>query len=505
MTAKTQKELEEIRKKLERIDLLEKKKKLFYGLPHMYGFPWYTWAKQFHDSRSKIALICAANQISKSSTQIRTIIDWCTNPLIWKEYWKTEPRQFWYLYPTKEVAHIEWEKKWKTEFMPRGDFKEHPQYGWREEIRNKNIFAVHFNTGVTIYFKTYAQDVQHLQTGTCHGIFCDEELPVDLYDELMFRLTATDGYFRMVFTATLGQEFWKEVIEDRGSKYEKLKEAQKFQVSMFDCLYYNDGTPAPWSLEKIQQVISRCKSPQEVLRRVYGKFVVDEGLKYPSYTKKENMIAPVPIPSEWRIYGGLDYGSGGSHGHPSAMVFVAVRPDNRLGYVFKAWRGDEIQTTATDTVMKFLEMREGRAMSGQFYDHSCADMKIIAARMGEPFIPADKGHETGENIVNVLFKNKMLMLFSEDDEIAKLSTELGGLMVKTPKTKAKDDLVDALRYCVTKIPWDWSIINEISPSHIMEKELSDGDKRRKTYDEQARKAEEELEEEFTSWNELYEV
>jgi phage terminase large subunit-like protein len=93
-------------------------------------------------------------------------------------------------------------------FLPRGKFKDDPVYGWKEEKKQGDIVAIHFNSGVHIFFKTYSQNAEDLQSGTCDAIFCDEELPEELY-ELIARLNATDGYIHMVFTATLGQDFWR--------------------------------------------------------------------------------------------------------------------------------------------------------------------------------------------------------------------------------------------------------------------------------------------------------
>jgi len=107
--------------------------------------------------------------------------------------------QFWYLYPSKPVINAEFETKWK-QFLPKGDMKNDPYYGWKEERKQGDVVAIHFNSGVHVYFKTYEQNVQNLQTGTCDAIFCDEELPIELYDELTFRISASDGYFHMVFT-----------------------------------------------------------------------------------------------------------------------------------------------------------------------------------------------------------------------------------------------------------------------------------------------------------------
>lgn len=440
----------------EKLKLKEEQLKLRAGLPFLYGWKWYKWAKEFFESQNKQNFLCAANQISKSSTQIRKCIDWATNKAKWKALWGADPIQFWYLYPSRDVATAEFITKWQ-QFLPKGEFKDHPVYGWKSEMRKGDIHAIHFNSGVHVFFKTYSQDAINLQTGTCDAIFCDEELPFALYDELTFRLSASDGYFHMVFTATLGQEEWRRVIEEKGPK-EKFPEAFKLQVAMFDCIRYEDGTPSHWTVEKIQGVIAKCSTKNEILRRVYGKFVVDKGLKYEQFDRSKHMVAPFRIPSDWYLYGAADLGSGGAEAHPAAIIFIAVRPDFRFGCVFKGWRGDNQTTVASDVLDKFIEMRGDLQLYGQSYDWSNADFKEMSVRTGESFQKADKSHERGEWVINSLFKHNMMVIFEGDEELEKLASELATLKKATAKRSAKDDIADAFRYSVVMPPWDWSFI-----------------------------------------------
>ena len=220
----------EIKKK--KLEVMQAKVELARGLPHLYGWKNYPWCREFLETTNRNVFLTAANQIGKSSTQIRKVIDWATNKNLWPSLWRREPRQFWYLYPTREVASIEFETKWKPDFLPKDKFKNHPIYGWREEKKSRGeIFAIHFNSGVSVYFKTYAQDSQHLQSATVDYIATDEELPDFLYDELNFRRNATDGYFSMVFTATIGQELWRRTMEPKAGEEETFPTAWKKQVS----------------------------------------------------------------------------------------------------------------------------------------------------------------------------------------------------------------------------------------------------------------------------------
>lgn len=500
----------------EYVKLKEAELALKRGLPHLHGYKWYQWAWDFFDSRNKQNFLCAANQISKSSTQIRKCIDWATDKSKWEELWHgyPPPNQFWYLYPTQPQATIEFEKKWK-QFLPKDEYKNHPEYGWVEEYKKDEIFAIHFNTGVSVYFKSYKQGGTALQTGTVYAVFLDEECPEELWDELNLRVQAVDGYVHMVFTATLGQEFWRKVIEPKDADEEKFPGAWKRQVSMYNCQFYQDGTPSHWTDQRINRVIASCKSTAEVQRRVFGKFVKDSGLKYPQFDVKRHMKEWHPIPKTWNWYVGIDIGAGGTdtEAHPSAIVFVAVRPDYQAGRVAAVWRGDGIRTTASDVYQKYLEMKTelGVEPVGKYYDWGSVEFGEIAIRKGAGFVGADKSHDRGETIINVLFRNDMLLIY-ERGESGKLAGELASVTVDGPKRKKKDDACDGLRYAVTKIPWDWSVVGNmeevstepskaagLSPEQAMAKEIEE---RRKAFEEEHQEGIEALNEEFAEFNEL---
>lgn len=488
----------------EEIEVLQKMNELALGLPHIHKYKMYHWMRGFFESRNKMCLLLAANQLGKSSVQIRKCIEWATNKKLWPLLWRNPPNQFWYLYPTKDVATIEFETKW-MEYLPAGKYKDDPTYGWRVEWDGGHIFAIHFNSGVSVYFKTYAQDASHLQSGSCYAILCDEELPERIYDELLFRTAATDGYFSMVFTATLGQEFWRETMEEKGEK-ERFSDAYKLQVSLYDCLEYDDGSPSHWTKERISKIIARCKSEVEIQRRVWGKFVVEEGRKYESFNRSKNMKKFFPIPKDWHIYTAVDPGSGGEKGHPTAICFVAVRPDFKYGAVFRGWRGDGIQTTSTDILDKYRELKAGLTPVLQLYDFQSADFYIVASRQGEAFTKAEKNHKIGEDIINTLFRNEMLVII-DTPELQKLAIELSTLKRATSKIKAKDDFADAMRYCVTKIPWNFSGIAgapQLDPEGKAPEAIKTLDQLRREGFIEGKEEDLTIEQEFEFWNAAYE-
>lgn len=437
-----------------------------WGLPHLFAFKWYTWARIFFESVNKLNFLCAANQISKSSTQIRKCIEWATNKSLWARLWPGKnPNQFWYLYPSQKQVNAEFKTKWQ-EFLPRGRFKNDPKYGWKAIKEGPNVIGIDFFSGITVYFKTYSQKEDALQTGTVYALFCDEELPVAIYSELMFRITSTNGYFHMVFTATLGQEYWRKVIEPEDPKEELLAGALKLQVSLYDAIEYEDGSPGAFTLDKIAIVTNRCPTDEEVERRVNGRFVTDRaGRKYPTFKIKHHYVEPHRIPDDWEIWSGVDIGSGGEN-HPGAFAFVAVDPKYTRGVVFCGWRGDDIgNTTAGDIMDVYRATRFERKIkcTRQFYDQGCRDFKTIAERLEEPFEGAEKHHDVGDEMMNLLFKYDMLMIFDGDEQLAKFGREITGIKKSTPKTKRKDDLVDAVRYAIMLVPWD---LERISKVHV---------------------------------------
>jgi phage terminase large subunit-like protein len=390
----------------------------------------------------------------------------CTDKLRWERLWGRGniPRQIWYFYPDGLTLEKEFDTKWVPEILPKGRYERDPQYGWRLTRRNGKPNSLVFLAGPTVYFQTYSKSVSNVQAGSVHELYCDEEMPLDFYDELMFRLTATAGIFTSGFTPTLNQLFWKQAME--GNKV--LPQALKMTVSMYDCLKYEDGSPSRMmTMEKIQEAISKCKNETEVQRRVFGKFVTEEGRSYYAFDFDKNVVKPYSTKG-WYIYAAIDYGSGNDgkekKNHPAAIVFIAVRPDYKKAAVVKSWRGDGEVTTAGDVFNKFIELEDeyNFKVTLACYDPASADLGTIAERNNRSFQKADKTRDAGEDLLNTLFKFRMLDIFDDCPDNLKLAGELMHLMKvkQSSDNKRDDDLSDATRYDVMQIPWDLEAVNE---------------------------------------------
>lgn len=441
------------------------------NLPHLYGVKRYKWQTEFFQSTNHNNFLVAANQIGKSSIMIAKNIHWATCPSLWPQLWPSKPTQFWYFYPSLGLASREFKERWVKEWLPRGDLKADPIFGWDVSKSKGEIDSIAFGTGVTIYFKSYEQRFANQQAGSVYNISCDEELPEELYDEVNVRRSGinVNGYFHMAFTATLGQEVWRLTMEPEPDEEEMFPDARKWNISCYDCLEYEDGSSTLWSVEEIEKRKARCKSQAEIKRRIYGRFVVDTNLKYMGFSRAKNYRKGHKLPKSWVVWAGIDIGSGGKSGHPSAIAFVATNPEFTAGRIFKGWRGDNISTDASDVLRKYQQLKAGMHPIAH-YDFSSADFKKVCDGAGEPMQRADKGRDYGEDLINTLFKNEMLIIYDDpnEPELMKLVIELENLKNSTRKTQAKDDFIDALRYAVSKIPWNFAHLNQIFKEDVID-------------------------------------
>lgn len=456
---------------------LQKEKTVKEELPHLFRIKKYDWMIKYEQSTNRMKFICAGNQIGKSTIQIIHAIDLATDKKKWKKFFlKREPQVFWYIYPSKAKIQEEYKEKWVKENLPRGEMKDHPVYGWKKFHIDGEFAGISFNSGVSIYFKSWGVD---LQAGTCDAIFCDEEMPSQLYPELAMRLSAYDGMFSMVFTATLNQDFWFDVIEKRGKHDERFPGAFKLQVSLeHDCRYFADGTPSHFTLEEVNKRKNKIGDPTEIDRRIHGRFVSSRGKKFVSFNKLKNVKAPMPIPNSWEYYAGVDIGTGGKEGHPAAISIIAVRPDYKYGRLIKFWKGNKNEyTTTTDILNKYIEMTNGLTISRAFYDWHSKDFALRAQSSGIPFEKAEKSHAVGDDLLNSLFKNQMFDL-ELCEQVDELVHEFETVKHTTRKADAKDDGIDSVRYAVSSLSWDFSDVTSdliempiLIPTHKTEVEI----------------------------------
>lgn len=495
--------------KIKELKQLEEQILLREGLPHLFGFRLYQWQADFINTKNKNAFICSSNQVGKTFAQGIRLINLATCVDTWDQWWSHKPTNAWYLLPSKEMAEAVIDLKWRLDLLPRESFKDHRTYGWKINKAHGGINYVEFNSGFRIYIKSYSMGAAVLQSGSCDYVAFDEELPWDLYSELNARRMATDGYLSGVMTPTSGQEEWRRVFEVRGEK-EIFPHAYKKQISIFDCQQFTDGTKSRWTEARIQEVIDSCSSDSEVQRRVYGRFVKSTGLLYPHFSIKNNVKPPHDINfSSGFIYTGVDPGAGKTTpgSHPTAICFVWVSPELDKARVFTSWLSPEGVETESRTILEqYQKMKGTKVCAGEYYDWKNKDFEIVARGAGYSFQRAEKGRDLGHQMINMLFKTGALIIY-DNEENQPLIRELMSLGVDEKKTEASDDAIDAMRYAITSIPFNWELITDLK----IEFDGDDKDKSNKIIDMRMNPPEDlfkiendEIEGEIDFWNSHYE-
>ena len=238
---------------------------------------------------------------------------------------------------------------------------------------------------------------------------------------------------------------------------------------MYECTTYEDGSPSIWTPERIAEAEGQCTSKKEVLKRIHGRFVKDEGLRYDSFDTDRNIQEAVKIPHEWKYYSAVDIGSGGKGRSAGAIVFLAINPQNTRGRVVRTWRGDHEETTASDILTKYRLIRGEIPVTQAGYDYASREFGLIAARSGEAFVRADKTKNSGEATLNTLFKSGALTIDAGVYHNQRLITELMSVPSGAKNRNYQDDLTDALRYAAALVPWDFaSITPGESPTDVEE-------------------------------------
>ena len=302
----------------------------------------------------------------------------------------------------------------------------------------------------TIYFRSYEQGRENLQSLTADYVYCDEEPPHDVYAELMARLNATGGHFAMAFTPLKGltplvQEYWNH------------DDPEKFLTCMN--IYEVDHIAKdPVKIARIKSSFSGL-SESEREARMMGIPAMGSGTVYPISDETLKYDA-FPIPKSWKRIAAIDFGRGD---HPIACVWLAFSPEGccylydcfkltRVGdaevasqilsrghwipvaYPHDFMRSSGISTVGDETKTEGWVYKEIFAKYGiNFTDHN-AKTEEGSVRVEAGIVQVRQAMVEGQfkvaSHLSEWFKEKATYLYKEDGTV----------------TKEKDDLLDATRY-----------------------------------------------------------
>jgi len=175
-------------------------------------------------------------------------------------------------------------------------------------------------------FKTYGKSRERWQSETLHGVWFDEEPPLDVYAEGMTRTNVKRGLVLLTFTPLKGfsdvvMRFWAPDSKDRSAKYRNMVRME-----------INDVPDAPvghYSAEDKRAIID-AYLPWEREARASGMPYVGSGR---IFDHEESRIGcpPFEIPSHYAKIAGFDFGWGD---HPTAAAWLALDTQSDTVYVY---------------------------------------------------------------------------------------------------------------------------------------------------------------------------
>jgi phage terminase large subunit-like protein len=178
----------------------------------------------------------------------------------------------------------------------------------------------HESGGVsTIGLKSYEAGREHLQGSTLDWCSNDEQVPEDVYSEILTRSNLANGPVWTVFTPIGGVD---SIV--RRFLYEKSPTRALITATIDD---------SPLYTEEQKQQIAESYLPHEREARLRGVPTMGSGRIFPIAEEKITCERR-DIPAHWRTLGGLDFG----YEHPFAAVSIAHDVDHDVVYVTRAYR-----------------------------------------------------------------------------------------------------------------------------------------------------------------------
>lgn len=171
-----------------------------------------------------------------------------------------------------------------------------------------------------LQFLAYDQGLEKFMSNTLNGgVWCDEEPPKPINDEIKTRLVACNGLLLYSFTPVDGiTPLYDEIIQDES--------IHKVFISQTEVPHLNDDP------EKLKRLHAGWDDATLSARRD-GKPVIGSG-KIFGFAEEEYTIEPFEIPAHWRRIGGLDVGLT----HPTGALMAVIDDDSKTVYITNEYR-----------------------------------------------------------------------------------------------------------------------------------------------------------------------
>lgn len=349
-------------------------------------------------------------------------------------------------------------------------------------MKTDNMVRLHNGSHILFRSAENAHDAAAKIRGlNLSGFFIDqvEELEDDaylhLYETLLGRLSSPLGPRKALLSANPGPEtHW---AYDRFVNPDtRQKQCRYVHATLED---NQEHLPRRY-FERMMK--TKETSPDFYERYIIGKWGAFEGKRFRCWRPEDHLCDPFPIPSQWEVVEGMDYG----WANPTCVIWIAVDHSGRYYAVAEHYASERPVSWHCD---KIREIRSGFALAPS---SSWLDPTAWAQR-GEYESPAFEFQEYGIhpgkaqndrpggwNRVDELLSSRMsdgkprLQVFR--DRCPNLVRELPSLKIKDGTDdveKRNDHAPDALRYAVMSRP--------LVPEHEVKAQPGDDDFRAVTY------------------------
>lgn len=303
-----------------------------------------------------------------------------------------------------------------TGFIPKDCIVGHPSSSRSATGAVDTVHVKHVSGGTsTATFKTYSQDRRDWQGPTLHGVWFDEEPPMEIYSEGQARLVAVSGISWMTFTPLMGpSEVVRRFLDEPDPRRAYI------QMALTDA-----GHMTP---ERIATTLSVYPRHEWAARRegnphLAGGMIFSSPVEQLSERPWALQLgqAGVLVPQEWPKIWGVDFGMN----HPFAAVLMAWDRDLDTGHILHAIR-----------------------MSGLPLEHADA-MRRVAANV--PVAWPHDGHQResdGRELADVYRAHRLNMLATH-------ATHVNGGYGTEAGIMSLDEAMRAGRFKVNELMTDW--------------------------------------------------
>jgi phage terminase large subunit-like protein len=306
----------------------------------------------------------------------------------------------------------------------------------------ETLWVRHSSGGIAkLGFKTYEQGRRAFEGEAKDFIWCDEEPPMDVYVEMLYRLLTTKGLAWTTFTPLLGMS---EVVTSFLELESEASRASKYVVQA-------GWKDVPHLDAEERQKLTANTPPYQIRARTEGEPALGAGAIYP-IDESEITVPDRPIPNEWPRAFGMDVGW-----NRTAVVWGARDPGSGVTYLYS-----EHYQGQGEPASHALAIRSRGDWIPGVIDPACLGSSQIDGRtlmdiyrqLGLDLSPAVNAVEAGiTEVWNLLISGRLKIMASLSNWVREFRKYHRDDKGSGKIVKRDDHLMDATRYLIVSGRW----------------------------------------------------